>query len=101
MVEDEEYAEAVLRHDTDEPRTKPRRFMNEWSVEVELLSQLLDRVGELIAVSMVAAGAKKAPKVPPAPRPMTAIERVRNRLRVANHNTLVARVLPHKQGGEQ
>jgi hypothetical protein len=103
MVEDEEYAEAVVDMDKRQEPAKPRRHMAEWSVEVELLSSLLDRLGELISVSMVAAGAKKAPKVAPAPRPATAFERVRNRRRWQQHHSLVARVLPaqNTQGGEQ
>jgi hypothetical protein len=94
MVEDDDYADAVVAHEKPHERPKPRRYMAEWSVEVELLSSVLDRLGELISVSMVAAGAKKAPKVAPAPRPMTAFERARSKRRWQNHNALVSRVLP-------
>jgi hypothetical protein len=102
LVEDEEYAEAVVAAEAGaQERHRPRRYMNEWSVEVELLSSVLDRLGELISVSVVAAGAKKAPKVAPAPRPMTAIERIRQKRRWRRHESLVSRVLPgKKQGGD-
>jgi hypothetical protein len=99
LSNDDLFAAQMLDQE-DTAKAGAKRAMSEWSVEVELLSSLLDRVGELISVTLAAAGAKKPPKVTPAPRPATAVERVRNRRRWEKHQWLTARMLPHKREGE-
>lgn len=93
MAMDEELALEVLRR--PEKKTPPRRRMSEWSAEVELLSTAVDRLSELIQAIAAGHGAKPT-RLNPQPRPETAHERVKHRERVRKHNSIVARVLPHK-----
>lgn len=95
MVRDEQLAEALSGEDDD--RRKPERRMADWSVEVELLSQILDRLGEVVQVSAAGRGARNH-RVEPAPRPTTAIRKYKDRQRQERHLALVAQVLPHKAG---
>lgn len=104
LTQDEDLAVEMLRRPTDSK--PPKRRMSEWSAEVELLSVLVDRIGELIQATTAVHGAKPRP-IPPAPRPAVAIDRVRDSERMRRHRALVARVLPHTQqsdsstGGER
>lgn len=94
LCDDEEMAEHLARQ--PEPKdTKPRRRMSEWNATVELLTAVLNRLGELTQ-AVAALGGAKPRKVPSAPYPVTAIERIRNRKRQDKHRSLVARVLPGK-----
>lgn len=69
--------------------------MSDWSPTVELLTAILDRLAEVTQAIAVGNGAKPR-KLPKAPMPVTAIDRVRNRRRMAKHRSIVARVLPGK-----
>lgn len=106
MAEDEQLADRMLARadtDTNAPRRPPSRRVSEYSAEVELLSALLDRVGEVVQAVAASAGAKPR-KVTPAPRPVTAMERARTRRAKAKHRDVVARVLPQPAlpgGGQQ
>lgn len=73
----------------------PTRRMRDWSPTVELLTAVLNRLGELVQ-AVAALGGASPRQVPPAPHPVTAIERVKARNRKARHAALVARVLPHR-----
>lgn len=90
---DEELAKAYLdREDAeDEENRRPKRRMSEFSVEAELLSTLVDRVGELIQTVAVTRGAKRR-RIEPMPRPETALHRVRHRRAHNKHKYTVARV---------
>lgn len=93
ITNDEEWAAEVLR--TDALSKAPRQRMADYSAEVERLTDLVDLVRELIAATVAGQGVK--PRRPiPAPRPVTAIERVRKRQREKQHRSLVARLLPQK-----
>jgi hypothetical protein len=70
--------------------------MSEWSPVVELLTLLANRLGELTQVVAALGGAKPG-RVPPLPAPVTALDRVRHRVRRRKHAALVARVLPHRR----
>ena len=63
---------------------------------MQALAATVDRLGELVRV-MIAQSGKTPPKLRPYPRPVTALERVKQRQRLDKHRALVARVLPHKQ----
>lgn len=93
MTLDEELAAMYLlqerRGAADE--RKPRRRMVEYSVEAELLSYAVDRLGELIVAQAVSKGAKRR-KVEPMPRPDSALHRVRERQARSKHNYTVARM---------
>jgi hypothetical protein len=93
LTSDEQWAAAVL--DNPPPDGPPTRRMADWTPELEMLTNLYDRVGELIQVTVATAGGKPR-KVQPAPRPTTALERARRHRREAKHRSLVSRVLPHR-----
>lgn len=91
---DEEWAERIVHHPP--AKAPPRQRLSEWSPEMERLTDVYDRLGELIRVVLATSTRKRPKKIPPAPRPTTALERVRNRMREQKHRSIVARVLPHK-----
>lgn len=76
-------------------KAKWRRSYRDYSPEVEMLSALFDRVGELIRVTAGTRGARsKSPQ--PAPRPIPAIERIKRRNAETRHRQTVSRVLVDK-----
>ena len=92
MADDEELAEYLL----DQPppaEQAPVRRLSEYSTQVELLTAIFDRLAETPQAIAAANGAKPR-KVKPYPRPVTAIERVRERRAQRKHRAVVARVLP-------
>lgn len=91
MADDEELAEMALSapERLDVP-TGPR--VSQWSLEAEIIAAAVDRLGEMFAVTIVSNGGKP-PRLTPYPRPVTATERVRSRLRRERHASLVSRVL--------
>lgn len=89
---DEQVAELLI----DMPETastKVERRLSEYDAVVEMLSLLADRIAELIGTVAASRGIKPR-KIPPAPRPVTALERLRKRRREQKHHALVARLLP-------
>jgi hypothetical protein len=93
VSQDEELAESLLEHSPAEPNGKPERRLSEWSATVELLTSILNRLGE-VTQALAALGGAKPRKIQPAPVPTTMIEKLRKRRRERNHRALVARVLP-------
>lgn len=88
MLDDEQYALLVA----DMPLSEPERRMREWTPELEALATVADRLVDVIDVLSIANGGK-ASELRRSIRPVTAIERVRNRQRQRKHEALVARVL--------
>ncbi len=74
---------------------KAERRMSEYSVEVEILSTLVDRMSEMIQALLASRGVKPR-RIPPSPRPVTAFERMRKERRRTTHESLVSRLLPNK-----
>mgnify|MGYP006199840543 CR=1 FL=1 len=68
--------------------------MADWSPELETLTAAVDRLGDVVKAVVATIPKAKVPKIPPMPRPRTALDRVRQRRRVRAHRALVARVLP-------
>ena len=99
LATDEQLAELVADLPGADPGKAPKwqREHRDYTPEVEMLSAVFDRIGELIRVTAAARGAGGRPPAA-APRPVAAIERVRRRVRADRHRSLVARVLPHKAG---
>lgn len=95
-VNDEYAIEMMLAADRGDDSGPPTRRMADWSAEVELLTAVVNRLGEVVQ-GIAALGGAKPHKVPPAPVPTTAVEKVRNRTRARKHESLVARLLPHKK----
>lgn len=91
MTQDDELADALLERDKGDEDDGPRRRMVEFSVEAELLSTVADRIGELIMVTGAGRGIR-ARRVPPMPRPVTAMHRARDRYARRKHTFTVARV---------
>jgi transposase len=95
LTDDEELAVQIAAT-APEPNKRPaHRRMTDWSPTVEVLTAILDRLAELTQ-TVAALGGAKPRKVPRAPHPVTAMERVRNRRRQQKHESLVSRVLPHR-----
>lgn len=92
MANDEQLAEHLARQPEPKQDNQSRRRMSDWSPDVELLTSILNRLGELVQAVAVLGGAKPR-KVPPAPHPVTAMDRARNRRRFEKHRSLAARVL--------
>jgi len=92
VSQDDELAEALVDKDDLVP-VGPR--VSEFTPEVEMLTAIFDRLGELGQIFAASRGGK-AGRVQPAPRPRTARDRVARRRREKKHRSLVARLLPHK-----
>ncbi len=93
-VSEDETIASMLLDRGDESRA-PKRRMSEYDAVVETLSTLVDRVGELINAVLASKGVKPR-RIPPAPRPVTAMQRLREGRRKIEHVTLVSKLLPHK-----
>lgn len=101
LPRDSAYGEAMANDETlaeylagmPQPKVKPSRRVSDWSAEVELLTAILDRLGEAVQ-AIAAIGGAKPKQVRPAPRPVTAIDRVRRRRAEQKHRSIVTRVLP-------
>lgn len=92
MADDEELAEHML---ASEPAEKPPvRRWSEYGIQVELLAGIYDRLAE-VPNAIAAANGAKPRKVKPYPRPVTAMERVRERRAKRKHRSVVARMLPN------
>lgn len=72
---------------------RARRRMIDWSPAVELLTSILDRLGELTQ-AVAAQGGAKPGRLRRGPYPVTAFDRALRRQREARHRALAARVLP-------
>ncbi|MCW2674783.1 MAG: hypothetical protein JWP14_3372 [Frankiales bacterium] len=68
--------------------------MSEWSPELEALAVIVDRLSDLIGVSIAAAGGKP-PTFKSFQRPKTEVDRLLDEQRKAQHEHLVRQLLPH------
>lgn len=102
MANDQETAERISRGEISvaEPEnTGPR--MLDWTPEMSLLAELVDRVGTLITATLSAAGAKQLPRIPPAPRPETAVDAaVRERRAQEKRQKVLEIIEAFNPGGE-
>lgn len=87
MANDDDLADSLGPQATAD--TGPR--VSEYTPEVARLDVLVDRVSELIAVSIQVAGGK-APRVRPARRPETAFSRAEKRRTESRIGSLIAEV---------
>ncbi len=98
LATDEELAQEIARlpdSELDRPGEWTRSH-RDYTAEVEMLTAVFDRLGELILVSAASRGARGKP-ASPGPRPANAIEKVRRRLTRERHDNLVARVLKNRR----
>jgi hypothetical protein len=96
LADDEDLATQVLASKEPPEPAGPR--LSEWSPELAALTAIQDRLGEVIAAVIAAAGGRP-PRLRPSPRPKTAADRVRLQQRQERHLALVARVLPGVDSG--
>lgn len=87
MVNDDELVEMLAQ----QPSTSGGPRVSEYTPEVARLDLLVDRLSELIAVSVQVAGGK-APRVRPAKRPETAYSRADKRRTEQRIGSLIAEV---------
>lgn len=93
MATDEELAAELLKLPQAETGKAGQwsRSHRDYTAEVEMLSAVFDRLGELIRVTAATRGARgRQPS--PAPRPVSAFERVRHRLAADRHKRLTERL---------
>lgn len=91
MTKDPEYAEWVLSlpESSDVPRN-PR--LSEWTPEVAALTDIKDRLAELIVTMIRLTPGARAADPRPSPRPTTAIDKKREEARLQRHLSLVEEV---------
>lgn len=95
---DEQLAERAAELPDPDRKSAWRRSHRDYSPEVEMLSALFDRLGELVRVTAAVRGAKSG-QPSAAPRPEYAALRVRKRIQIENHRRLVERMKPKKPAG--
>jgi hypothetical protein len=101
MADDDEYIRAYMAHQppgSDKDQKQKPLTMQGYSMAVAALHEIADRVGALYSVT-VAVNSKngKAPDVPEMPRPQTALQRYKDMSVTRRHESIVAKVLPHKK----
>jgi len=97
--EDEELIEH-LADQLDDEGPSPPPPLTDWTPEVERLTAIIDRLGELIAVTAAAnskQGKVRPPK--PSPRPVTAVDRARRRRRERKHAIVQQRLAAARAAG--
>lgn len=72
--------EAALELAVEEPQGRWAPPVREWDTDAVLLAEIRDRLGE-VAMAVAALGGAKSRKVKPFPRPVTEVDRARERLR--------------------
>jgi hypothetical protein len=80
------------------PAAAPSMPLTEFDPTVRTLADLHDQLGALIA-AVVASTGKKPPRLRRYPRPRTALDRRRERLRWTKHKALVRRLKPDPDDG--
>lgn len=87
LLDNEEDAEKLLE------RGLPDHFgMAGWTHDRELLTLLVDEIRSLHSTLVAVNSRGKGFKFSPMPRPVTALDRVQRRIRMARHDELVAKV---------
>lgn len=92
IADDDEQAELWLAVHPETPTAPDPPRLSTWTPEVELLTELADRVSELTQ-TVVAMGGGHPGAVRPLPRPETAVMRARRRRHREANQRLTARVL--------
>jgi len=92
MATDEELAAEVARLPEANRTAVWSRSQRDYTAEVEMLSAVFDRIGELIRVTAATRGARGRPPQQ-APRPVNAVDRERRRLAQVKHQKLADRLL--------
>lgn len=96
VADDEEHAKMILaaQREAEKQGKKPPPYappLTSWSPERETLTEILDAIRGLAVVTANVQG-NHLPMPKPSPRPRTAFDRVQHRMRMEQHESLVARV---------
>lgn len=92
MATDDVLAEGLADLPESSKAARWSRTYRDYTPEVEMLSAVFDRIGELIRVVAATSGSRsKQPQL--APRPESALERVRRRMAQDKHKKLSDRLL--------
>lgn len=96
LADDEEIAEQIL----DRPETvkAPAVRVRDYSPELEALITIQDRLGDVVQ-AVIAATGSKPPKIKPQPRPVTAVERIREKHRFKQHRRTLSLVMIEQPDG--
>lgn len=87
LVDDDELLDGL-----SEENLKPARpALTSWTPEVNQLTQIYDRLGEVVR-AVVGGYSKKVPTIKPAPRPQTAADRARLRRKRQQHDHVLSLV---------
>jgi hypothetical protein len=89
MLDDPEVAEELAKQPEAKEPGRPR--LSEFDTHTALLTDILDRLGDVFAAVIVTSGGRQ-PKVKPAPRPLTGVARFREQAARQKHLALVAEV---------
>lgn len=89
---DEEYAEVVAGL----PQGKPEMPIHQWTPELEAMAAIVDRLAE-VANAVIASAGGKPGRVERYPRPVTAIDKARNRKAREAVNAMASKLWP--EGG--
>lgn len=92
VAEDEDLAREML--DQPEPPARAPR-LTEFGPDVRVLAEIRDLQASILAVLIKANGGKPQ-KTKPYPRPVTAMQKLRQKIRYSRHKDLVRRVLPNR-----
>lgn len=95
QANDDEFAERILALRGDDEVTTPP--LESFSPEVAAMTNLFDRLGEVAAMLEMLVTQREVRPVPPSPRPVTAFDRVRQRLAWDSHTDLVDEVEAARQ----
>lgn len=79
-VMDDPDAARALAVESDRPRERWSPQLREWDLDAALLAEIRDRLGE-VAQGIAALGGAKPRRVKPFPRPVTEVDRLRERSR--------------------
>ncbi|TDD97646.1 hypothetical protein [Actinomadura rubrisoli] len=90
LAEDEDLAKELL-DEPDRAPSPPR--LTEFGPEVQALAEVRDLLASVLAV-LVKANGGKPQKPKPYPRPVTALQKLKRRMRYSRHLDVVRRVLP-------
>ena len=94
MAQDDEIVDGLVDLPDGQPSPPP---LTEFSPEVELLAAVVDRLGDL-GSTIIASNGGKPRNSRPWPRPVTAMDRHRARLRRRAPDELAARLFPTDRG---
>lgn len=87
IANDDEAAEQLLALADDAPASSAPP-LTDMTPEAQRLDAVIDRLGE-VARAVIGAAGGKPPKLKPTPRPVNALQRVRERAAEARHEALV------------